>query len=205
MVYNQINTIFVQVTKTASNSIHNLLANEIQLSVPLVHKPYRMSVRDESLYGRDVSNYYNFSVVRNPYDRYVSSYTFTTSIDYWELTFDETLDFLINAAPNWWDNCPSVMRPQWWYLCDPDTYAIEVDEIYKFETINSDWSTIANKINTANPGANISTSLPTLNTTPDRDSWETYYTGSLGQERAQKVELLYAKDFEVFNYDKLVF
>jgi len=205
MVYDQINTIYVQVTKTASNSIHSLLANEIQLSLGLPHKTYQMSVNDEAINGKDVSNYYSFAVVRNPYDRYVSSFTFMQSIYPWERTFDETLDMLIAQMPDWWNRCFSVLRPQWWYLCDYNTYQVLVDETYKFETINSDWSTIANKINTANPGANIATSLPTLNTTPNRDSWETYYTGTLGQERAQKVEQLYAKDFEVFNYDKLVF
>jgi hypothetical protein len=90
-------------------------------------------------------------------------------------------------------------------VCNHDTYAVEVDEIYKYETINTDWSTIADKINLANPEANISTTLPTLNTTSNRNEWENYYTGSLGQERAEKVEQLYDKDFELFNYTKLTF
>jgi hypothetical protein len=90
-------------------------------------------------------------------------------------------------------------------VCNHDTYAVEVDEIYKYETINTDWPIIADKINLANPEANIPTTLPTLNTTLNRDEWESYYTGSLGQARAAKVEQLYDKDFELFNYTKLTF
>ena len=112
MVYDQINTIYVQVTKTASNSIHSLLANETQLSLGLPHKTYQMSVNDEAINGKDVSNYYSFAVVRNPYDRYVSSFTFMQSIYPWEKTFDETLDMLIAQMPDWWNRCFSVLRPQ---------------------------------------------------------------------------------------------
>ena len=123
----------------------------------------------------------------------------------WNREFDEILDELLNKPQNWWDNTFILLRLQWWFVCNHDTYAVEVDEIYKYETINTDWSTIADKINLANPEANITATLPTLNTTSNRDEWESYYTGSLGQERAEKVEQLYAKDFEIFNYTKLTF
>jgi hypothetical protein len=205
MVYHDIQTVFVQITKTASSSVHSLLGNERELSLPLLHLRYNKAVSDELINGLDVSNYYNFSTVRNPYDRYVSSYFFMKKIYNWNRDFDENLDELLNKPQNWWDNTFILLRPQWWFVCNHDTYEIEVDEIYKYETINSDWPTIANKINTLNPGANISTTLPTVNVTPGRESWETYYTGTLGEQRAKKVEQLYNKDFEVFNYSKLIF
>ena len=172
MVYDHINTIFVQVTKTASTSIHNLLADERQLTLPMTHLRYSKCVFDEALNGHDVSNYYSFSVVRNPYDRYISSFFFMKQIYNWNRSFDENLDELLNKPKNWWDNTFILLRPQWWFVCNHDTYAIEVDEIYKYETINTDWPSIANKINTTNPGADISTTLPTLNTTSNRDEWE---------------------------------
>lgn len=205
MVYNHINTIFVQVTKTASTSIHNLLADERQLTLPMTHLRYSKCVSDEAINGNDVSGYYSFSVVRNPYDRYISSFSFMEQIYNWDKDFDQTLDMLLDIPTNWWENTFILLRPQWWFICNHSTYAIEVDEIYKYETINTDWASIAGKINTANPGADISTTLPTLNTTSNRDEWENYYTGSLGQERAEKVEQLYNKDFEIFNYTKLTF
>jgi hypothetical protein len=205
MVYHDIQTVFVQITKTASSSVHSLLGNERELSLPLLHLRYNKAVSDELINGLDVSNYYNFSTVRNPYDRYVSSYFFMKKIYNWNRDFDENLDELLNKPQNWWDNTFILLRPQWWFVCNHDTYEIEVDEIYKYETINSDWPTIANKINTLNPGANISTTLPTVNVTHGRESWETYYTGTLGEQRAKKVEQLYNKDFEVFNYSKLIF
>ena len=205
MVYHDIQTVFVQITKTASSSVNSLLGNERELSLPLLHLRYNKAVSDELINGLDVSNYYNFSTVRNPYDRYVSSYFFMKKIYNWNRDFDENLDELLNKPQNWWDNTFILLRPQWWFVCNHDTYEIEVDEIYKYETINSDWPTIANKINTLNPGANISTTLPTVNVTHGRESWETYYTGTLGEKRAKKVEQLYNKDFEVFNYSKLIF
>jgi len=171
----------------------------------MTHLRYSKCVFDEAINGIDVSHYYSFSVVRNPYDRYISSYFFMKQIYNWNRSFDENLDELLNKPQNWWDNTFILLRPQWWFVCNHDTYAVEVDEIYKYETINTDWSTIADKINLANPEANISTTLPTLNTTSNRNEWENYYTGSLGQERAEKVEQLYDKDFELFNYTKLTF
>ena len=92
MVYDHINTIFVQVTKTASTSIHNLLADERQLTLPMTHLRYSKCVADEAINGLDVSNYYSFSVVRNPYDRYISSYFFMRQIFNWNKSFDENLD-----------------------------------------------------------------------------------------------------------------
>lgn len=205
MVYDHINTVFVQVTKTASTSIHNLIATERQLSLPMTHLRYSKCVADEAINGKDVSNYYSFSVVRNPYDRYISSYFFMRQIYNWDRTFDSNLDELINKPENWWDNTFILLRPQWYFVCNHSSYVVDVDEIYKYETINTDWADIADKINLANPEANILRTLPTLNTTLNRSGWEDYYTGSLGQERAQKVEQLYNKDFEIFNYSKLVF
>ena len=99
MVYDHINTIFVQVTKTASTSIHNLLADERQLTLPMTHLRYSKCVADEAINGLDVSNYYSFSVVRNPYDRYISSYFFMKQIYNWNREFDENLDELLNKVP----------------------------------------------------------------------------------------------------------
>ncbi len=108
MVYDHINTIFVQVTKTASTSIHNLLADERQLTLPMTHLRYSKCVADEAINSLDVSNYYSFSVVRNPYDRAVSSYTVcceNTTLKLWhgidltekkakELTFEQFIEII---------------------------------------------------------------------------------------------------------------
>ena len=98
MVYDHINTIFVQVTKTASTSIHNLLADERQLTLPMTHLRYNKCVADEAINGNDVSGYYSFSVIRNPYDRYISSYFFMRQIFNWDKSFDENLDELLNLT-----------------------------------------------------------------------------------------------------------
>jgi hypothetical protein len=129
MVYHDIQTVFVQITKTASSSVHSLLGNERELSLPLLHLRYNKAVSDELINGLDVSNYYNFSTVRNPYDRYVSSYFFMKKIYNWNRDFDENLDELLNKPQNWWDNTFILLRPQWWFVCNHDTYEIEVDEV----------------------------------------------------------------------------
>ena len=58
MVYHDIQTVFVQITKTASSSVHSLLGNERELSLPLLHLRYNKAVSDELINGLDVSNYY---------------------------------------------------------------------------------------------------------------------------------------------------
>jgi len=65
MVYDHINTIFVQVTKTASTSIHNLLADERQLTLPMTHLRYSKCVADEAINGLDVSNTTVFLLLGN--------------------------------------------------------------------------------------------------------------------------------------------
>lgn len=206
MVYDQYKTIYIQVTRAASNSIHKILGNEIQLSLPLTHETYTSTVLSKAANGEDVSNYYSFAVVRNPYDRYVSGYTFLNNIHPgYNKSFDEFLDLMLSFLPNWWDNTFSLFRPQWWFICGEDQETILVNDLCRFETLSQDWVTIANTINTNNPGANISTTLESLNASTGRTSWETYFTGSLGQERAQKIDTLYDKDFQIFNYSKLTF
>lgn len=206
MVYHHLNTVFIQTTRAASNSIHSLLATNLQLTVPLEHRSYTTIVHDQTLENNDISNYYSFSVVRNPYDRYVSAYTYLDNISSgYEQTFDQFLDLMTSFLPDFWNNTYSLFRPQWWYVCDSDQETILLDNICHYETLTADWTTTANTINTNNPSASISTTLPTLNASTGRVSWETYFTGSLGQERAEKIDTLYDKDFEIFNYDKLTF
>ena len=208
MVYDQYNTIYIQVTRAASNSIHSLLANEIQSSLPLTHETYTSVVMSKAANGEDVSNYYSFAVVRNPYDRYVSGYTFLNNIHPGyanDKSFDEFLDLKLSFLPNWWENTFSLFRPQWWFLCGEDQETVLVDDLCRFETLSQDWATVANTINTNNPDANITTTLPSLNASTGRASCETYFTGSLGQERAEKIDTLYDKDFQIFNYSKLTF
>jgi hypothetical protein len=203
MVYEQHKTIYIQVTRTSSNSIHSLLGNEIQLSLPLTHETYTNAVLNKAANGEDVSNYYSFSTVRNPYDRFVSAYVFFTNIfPQSTLSFDESLDRLLNFLPDWWNNTFTLYRPQWYYICD-ENYNILVDDICRFENLESDWVNIANKINTNNPNSNISTTLPNLNGSVGRDEWMTYYEGEIGLERINKINTLYERDFNIFNYTKL--
>jgi hypothetical protein len=203
MVYEQHKTIYIQVTRTSSNSIHSLLGNEIQLSLPLTHETYTNAVLNKAANGEDVSNYYSFSTVRNPYDRFVSAYVFFTNIfPHSTLSFDESLDRLLNFLPDWWNNTFTLYRPQWYYICD-ENYNILVDDICRFENLESDWVNIANKINTNNPNSNISTTLPNLNGSVGRDEWMTYYEGEIGLERINKINTLYKRDFDIFNYTKL--
>ena len=203
MVYEQHKTIYIQVTRTSSNSIHSLLGNEIQLSLPLTHETYTNVVLNKVANGEDVSNYYSFSTVRNPYDRFVSAYVFFTNIfPQSTLSFDESLDRLLNFLPDWWNNTFTLYRPQWYYICD-ENYNILVDDICRFENLESDWVNIANKINTNNPNSNISTTLPNLNGSVGRDEWMTYYEGEIGLERINKINTLYERDFDIFNYTKL--
>jgi chondroitin 4-sulfotransferase 11 len=197
-VYHKWNTVFVQIPKNASTSIHSALSNRTDESHE--HELYieTLSQNDPEL----IESYFSFAVVRNPYDRFVSMWEYLHGPEeyIWPLNFEETVNlfyergrfFYTTENIHWWPQARFVAIKN----------AILVDEIIRIEEIDKRWPEIIDKIMEGVP-AGFSKPSPMLgksNQSPSREGrpWQEYYTPEL----KEKVYELYKRDFLLFNYEK---
>ena len=229
-VYHNLQTVFVEVSKNASNAIRRTLANdEVQYSE---YSHYKWMLALEQANGNDISEYFKFIITRNPYDRFFSAHTQMQSSMRWPKTVDQTLDWLLekvnrstgepikvvddqgNPIPEkvenplngqlqyWWDDAPPLLWPQHAFITEGTT--VYVDNYYKIEDMSNQWAIIATTINNLS-GASLPLELPVVNAQEGLPNWNSYFEGEDGQVLANKIEQLYDRDFELFGYNKLVF
>ncbi|MCS3950923.1 sulfotransferase family protein [Salinibacter ruber] len=154
------------------------------------------------IFGRDFNRYYKFTVVRNPYSRVVSAYTFLKNgghpafpNDKWFKKnilnkYDGFDSFVLNwlkPSKNEW--VMPHFRPQKDFL-EIDGQ-IRVDEIGYLEKIKSVYKKVSNKLN-------IKCKLEKRNKGKNES-----YSKFLDNSRVlRRIEEVYSKDFEAFDYDQ---
>jgi hypothetical protein len=150
--------------------------------------------------SREFNTYYKFTIVRNPWDRLVSAFTFLKQgglikdDQVWAekniSCFPDFHSFVIN-----WVNTQNIYSyyhfiPQHEFLLEPKTQKIRVDFVGKFETLEQDHKTICEKLN-------ISASLSKQNKTMGRlDEYRKYYD----HQMRNIVANVYQRDIELFGY-----
>jgi len=191
--------IFIHIPKCAGTTIRNTLQ-------PLINGHASHSHQLASSYDKpELKNYFRFSFVRNPWDRFVSAFlylkaggarTHFNGSD-WD---DEIIEVLkIDQSKNFadWVSSESTVqeakergqhfRAQSVYLDAP------VDFIGRFESLSEDFEVLCNKINLGK------ISLPHKNKTKQncrRQPYYNYYTSS----SQSLIEELYKDDIENFGY-----
>ena len=86
------------------------------------------------------SQFYKFSIVRDPLDRVVSAWKdLTKSIDYNKKNINF---FILNILPNYISEKNYFFKSQKDFLFDPNTGKILVDNIFKFNELKSDWEKV---------------------------------------------------------------
>ena len=228
MIYHNLKTMFIEITKNASVSVKKTLSG--QDSIVPSHETYDMLMSISNFNGEDISDYYKFTISRNPYDRFCSGFEYMQVAMRWPQSFDETLDYLIacdaraNGEPisvldsngdpiaekseraldgqlqYWWDDAPILVWPQVGFIKSEGLNgAIAITNYFKLEEIDQHWPTITAAI-AAKSGVSLPNELPVTNSLPDRPDWKTYFEGELGQTRMSKIQQLYADDFATFGY-----
>lgn len=185
--------LFIHIPKNAGTALCRALGdNEIHR----VHLPYFVY---RNAYMKAFNNYFKFSIVRNPWDRVVSIYSylkaggnqtidkhFETMFKEQNITFEKFIfEFLDNQSMH----SHSMFRPQFPFIYD-EQETLMVDYVGRQENMNEALEEISNHIPIkASPLRSINASK--------RNDYRTYYTCN---NLIDAVEKLYLKDVKLFKY-----
>ena len=175
--------IFFKTTKACQKSIKKAIGDRI-----ITHRRY-----DKSNFESLIETYYSafkFTVVRNPWDRVVSTFHYLQQPPLgWinaDMSFKHFVTHELVKCGTRFNNHFHHQTPNCIY-CGGKNELI-VDYIARFETIDADWRYIANKIK-------VSPVLPHINKSVHKD-YKTYYN----DECIEIVSNIYKKDIEFLNY-----
>lgn len=172
--------LFIQIPKTATSSIHSVLAPHMEYDYTQISRHAKYSEAAE--FYPESKNYFKFSFVRNPWDRLLSFYFFKKTDKAKEKIPDDLSfkNFILTA----------LISGQTAF--NQKSYIDGFDEncfIGRFETLQDDFDKICDTIGIPK------NKLPLRNAT-DHNDYTEYYDNETREIVAEK----YAKDIEYFNY-----
>jgi len=218
IINNSKNFIFVHVPKAAGTSVTNVLAKYTtykDLEIGGTHFGERIQPAYQDRFGigkhssasgiRNVigqqawDEMYKFSIVRNPYDRVISTYKFLLE---WKGTpeavkskmakFKDINEYILSDM---WEESTGpdyIFKPQAFWLTDVnDRSKVIVDYVGKLESLDENLATIMSTIERTklNP-----TESPQLNKSKGEFI--------LNSESIEKINRVYARDFKIFGYEQ---
>lgn len=173
--------IFLHVGKCAGTSIKKSLESIYDCQFSKGH----LSLND--LYAKipksySPSNYFKFSVTRNPWDRHVSLYHHMKTVTKRHPNNPEKKKIEFNGSFEEFVDASSAQAPPY----------EEMDFIIRYENLYSDFNEVLNKLNA--PRVN----LPHIDYDTDRPKidYQSYYNN----RTKEKVAKFYSKDIKLFNY-----
>lgn len=209
--------VFIHVPKAAGTSVTNALSKYTtykDLEIGGTHFGERIQSAYKDRFGlskhssasavRDImgqnewDNMYKFSIVRNPYDRVISTYKFLLK---WEGTpepvklklasFKDLSEYVLSDMWEESDGPDSIFRPQVFWLTDiKDRSKLIVDFFGKLESLDQDLAYIKSKIE----GVDImEEKTPKLNVTEG--------SLNLNEKAIDKINRFYVRDFSILGYD----
>ena len=170
--------LFIQIPKTATSSIHSVLAPHMEYDYTQISRHAKYSEAAE--FYPESKNYFKFSFVRNPWDRLLSFYLFKkTDRANMKIPDDLSLkDFILAANGQTTFNQKS-------YVDGFDEHCL----IGRFENLQGDFDKICDMLGIPK------NKLPLRNAT-DHNHYTEYYDN----ETRRLVSEKYSKDIEYFNY-----
>lgn len=182
MIYDDINVLFVGIPKNASESICKTLCDSTGVSRNHNHTP---------IIKFNYKKYYSFCVVRNPYDRFLSAYTYLQYQPRWKKSVDEILIMLEKAKIfnifNIKYNFDIVFAPQYLFICD-EKNNILVNKIMRYEKLDEEWNNFQQKYKVEN--------IQKKNITPNKRK----IVKKLSNDQKKRIYNLYKTDFVLFGY-----
>lgn len=201
MIFHKYRLHFIGIPKNASNSIFTMLSNKTDSHHS--HGSYMDEYfnSDEQL----ITSYTSFAIVRNPYDRLVSSYYYNSQENRLLTQYPEINSFKRFIQALYYYEFPEISNDP---SCNPQYKFISihkhvlVDHVLRYETLNEDWREFATTYNSNIENKfKIGINLVKKNETENRiqDFMSLYDTTSL-----KLTNEFFAKDFELFNYSMIV-
>jgi len=139
------------------------------------------------------------TVVRNPYDRAVSSYYYLKNLQ----GDAPIMQDLFQSLNGFWDkiyNAPKSgiehkhMKPQMWFIGDEDgNVSSQIKVLLRYETLEQQFKQLALQEGFAE--------LPVINASKLRPN--THWQNELSEESITQIGELYADDFEHLNYERI--
>lgn len=194
--------LYIHIPKCAGTSIENVLYGKPLIRFDVENKLWIQHVTMKELVEyyfseEEIESLFTFSIVRNPFDRFVSSYNWLCSVEGVSKTKETFRDFVF--ARNEFEflvgekyrhkkrNYYHHLLPQIEFLeRDGD---IVVDYVGRFENLQEDWKKISQNIG-------VGVVLPCLNK-EKHDHYSSYFD----KETRAVVEKRYKRDLEYFGYE----
>lgn len=152
--------IFIHITKTGGRSMHEMLK---KMGCNLKHDSRHSSLNEHKKFIKegDINNFYKFSVVRNPWSRFVSMYHYYylqhKSEDFWDnnkwdLPFKDWLQHIFSGNFNRNLNHQNLNTFKYHFhqinfLKDESNNMVNMDYILRFENYKNDFIELREKLN----------------------------------------------------------
>ena len=191
-IFHSYKTVFIHIPKCGGSSVEkafdiNTRKNDTFCSDTMFGENSQHYTYDEILCKskKDVSKYFSFAFVRNPWSRLVSEYFWRRNIlnTFKDCSF---LEFIKNIVPT---HKGVHFKQQSEFILDSNDNIL-IDYIGKIETFDTDWAHVCNIIN------KDTRSLCKANRTSHK-----HYTKYYNNESREIVATLYARDIKCFDYD----
>jgi len=140
------------------------------------------------LMGESLKDWYKFTIVRNPWDRLVSLYTYWRRMDtktFADVSFDRFLT-------HWLDDQRDRFGMTQWEYCSNDDGKFLIDQVYRFENFAEEYPRLMQRI-----GVEVDIVPHTNQTAREHAHYSHYYTDDLVEFVAKR----YAKDCREFKYE----
>lgn len=181
------NFFFIHINKTGGSSI------ERALKLDLDHKTAQEKIKQV---GRKVwDDAFTFSVVRNPWDKVVSHYSYRVQTGQTgmgknnNIGFNEWVDLAYFQNDSIYYDKPKMFMSQSDWVLDADGTML-VDKICRFESLREDFSNVCSRLS-------INTELPHVKASKHRrNNYQSYYNRRSIEIIAEK----FSRDIELFGY-----
>jgi chondroitin 4-sulfotransferase 11 len=140
--------IFIHIPKAAGSSVGELIYGTDNVG----HYPFFIY---KSVDEKRYEEYYKFTVVRNPYDRFISAYDFVLKGGkgpadercgkYIRSRSDNIEDFVLNYLDEGFIYSWAHFVPQTYFICDGDR--LVVDDIFHVENLSNDIEVLRKRLN----------------------------------------------------------